>query len=122
MSVCYEPGLVARVLPFALDPEHGWGVSLGEGRPDPSMPRGSSDPSKHGGVWAVCADVQRAFAALSVGDRRVVWLRFRVGLTQAEAAAVLGVSQQSVWEREFSAVRRMCVFLNGCELGDGLGV
>ena len=116
----YDPGMMVKLLPLAFDKQRGWGVSLSETHIEAGMPRAKRDPSEGGDLMAMCADAQRAYWHLSQDERNVIGNRLILMATQEEVAAALGVPLITVRRREFRGVRKMCEFLNGRPLNDGL--
>lgn len=116
----YDPGMIVRLLPLAFDKQRGWGVSLSETHIEDGMPRAKRDPSEGGDMMAMCADAQRAYCHLSQDERNVIGNRLILGATQEEVAASLGMPLMTVRRWEFRGVRKMCEFLNGRPLDDGL--
>lgn len=116
----YDPGMIVRLLPLAFDKQRGWGVSLSETHIEDGMPRAKRDPSEGGDMMALCADAQRAYWHLSQEERNVIGNRLILGATQEEVAAALGVPLMTARRLEFRGVRKMCEFLNGRPLNDGL--
>ena len=58
-------------------------------------------------------DLDRAMAHLSPPQREAIFLIGLCQLTQKEAAALCGVSQQSMWERYKRGLANMATYLNG---------
>ena len=116
----YDPGMMVKLLPLAFDKQRGWGVSLSETHIEAGMPRAKRDPSEGGDLMAMCADAQRAYWHLSQDERNVIGNRLILMATQEEVASALGVPLMTVRRREFRGVRKMCEFLNGHPLNDGL--
>lgn len=113
----YSLSMVERVLPHVWDTTRYYGFSQA-GAPDADMPKGTVDPRKSNSWADALVDVVWACTRLSLGEKRVLYLRFSKGMTVREAGAVLGVDMSTVTRSEHAAVRRLLNILNGEEEGE----
>lgn len=87
------------------------------------MPRAKSNPSHSGTHMAHYADVRAAWehAKVTQAQREALLLTLGVGMTQGEAGAVLGISQEAASQRSTAGLCNLATYLNGEEIGlDGV--
>ncbi len=86
-----------------------------EGAPEPGSPKAKADPACGNTLYAMIADIKRAWqrAKVTPAERQALFLRFRLGYEAPEAAPILGVTPRAVNYRIYSGVGKLTAFLNG---------
>lgn len=112
----YTRELVEQLLPTLWNDASAFGMTDPRAA-DPDMPKGSSDPSKGGALYAHLADIKAAWAHtyLTVDERRALLLRYGAGWAEREIGSYLGVAQQTISDRVVRGVGRLMEYLNGHE-------
>ena len=85
----------------------------GEGSPDPAMDLSVPDTTNDPGRLAAWGEFHRAVESLGEADRELFDLLWYQGLTQAEAAGILGVTERTVNSRWLAARVRLSDSLGG---------
>jgi RNA polymerase sigma factor (sigma-70 family) len=105
----YTTRELAVLVEAMLDPA-AWHKPLQDGLEGRS---GGGDPAVGGNWVATLADVSRAFSRLSEPDRRLLFQRYRMGLSAQELARWYGVSKATTYRWVEGALRRLQEQLGG---------
>lgn len=110
----YDRELVELLLPAVWDDGYAYGMPAPYA-PDRDMPKGYSNPSHSGTLYAHLADIKAGWASagLTPKERRALTMRFRDDLREKDIAAAEGVARQSIAERIASGTGRIVAALNG---------
>ncbi|WP_263729920.1 hypothetical protein [Cellulomonas sp. SG140] len=116
-GMAYTPAVVETALPAIWDESMLAGVQ-GERGPSPDMPKASSDPSHSGTHMAHVADLRRAWrdAPLALAERRALFLKLSIGLTEQEIGSHEGCTQQAISHRLIRGLEKLTAHLNGREV------
>lgn len=118
----YRRADVEKLLPAVWDEDFAYGV-MEQNTPDPDMPRSSNDPSQGNTLYAMLADVRQAWRRVELTrlERRAVFLRFALGMTDRQLGTHEGVAHQVAYRRVETAVGKITAHLNGEAFCDGYG-
>ncbi|GGN40028.1 DNA-directed RNA polymerase specialized sigma24 family protein [Actinoplanes campanulatus] len=109
----YERELVERLLPAVWDP--GMVVVENPTAPDPDMPRTKSNPKTANTIYAMLADIRRAWrhAPATLAERQAMLLRYGMGMSKTETGHILGIGRKAASQRLDLGVGRLADYLNG---------
>ena len=112
----YDRRLVELLLASMWNCAPGYGM-VRENELDPQMPRSKSNPAHGNTVWAMLADIQKAWdkTPLTHDERCALVLRFGLDWTEDEIGANQGVDQSTASRRIKSGVNRVVNWLNKCD-------
>ena len=113
----YDRDLVQRLLPSVWDPLFVFGGLEDPTAPDPDMPRNKANPKAANTLYAMLADIKRAWhrAPLELAERRALFLHAALGLKKSEAGRWLGFTRDVTLNRIDSGVGKLVDYLTGYE-------
>lgn len=101
-----SPRQVKALLSVVWAPEE-WPKPSTSCHPVSGAPVSGADPERVEVAWAMLHDLAIALERLAPLTRRLLWLRYRQGLSAAETAEILGLSAMDVDTRASRAVARL---------------
>ncbi|WP_282703780.1 hypothetical protein [Streptomyces sp. CC219B] len=115
----YDRRLVEHLLPAVWDVEAAYGIR-NPTAPDADMPKGTVDKKSAGVLFAHLADIRQGWktAPLSLGERRVLFMRFALDWDDRRIAAREAVTDRAIRYRLERGVGKLAAHLNGTEYID----
>lgn len=116
----YDARMVGLLLTSMWNSTPGWGM-VRDIENDPQMPRAKSNPAHGNTVWAMLADIQRAWdkCPLTLREKQVLLLYYGMDWTEQEIADCLGLAQPVVHRKVAAGTSRIVKWLNA---GSGVQV
>lgn len=116
----YDRRTVELLLPAVWDEEFAYGMR-DQYAPDPDMPKVKSNKAHANTLYAMLADIRRAWdrAPVTMPERRALLLRYGMDWEQTDIAFNQGVTKQAINIRIERGVGRITAWLNGDTYIDG---
>ncbi|MFC4335999.1 hypothetical protein [Salininema proteolyticum] len=111
----YERATVEMLMPYMWGHDYAYGIHSVYAA-DPDMPRGRANPAEGCTLWAVMADLKRAWVRADLTDleREVIVLVYGARMGLGEVAAKLRVEGCAVETALYEGVGKLLDHLNNC--------
>lgn len=113
MARAYDRRAVEALIHAVWDEQAAFGIRKEE-TPEPGSPKAPSDPAHSNTLYAMLADIRRAWdhASIPLAQRQSLLLHFGLGYEPVEAGYILGVTKQATQYRIDQGVGRLAAFMN----------